>query len=258
MNLITYDKSERGKKCAELLRGELRINGEHKELQTLFHSGDLYLLPIPSVRGGRIVGTEISAEELFSDVPEGCVIIGYGLAEYEALLGARGCTGIDVSGDEDFLLENAILTAHAALGILLTTERRAPSELSVGVCGYGRIGRAIAAPLIYLGCRVKIFTGNEKTLLELCECGVPAAKNCTGADLSGLDVFINTAPATIFSVIPQGLRVMELASGDNFPEGIAEKYPSLPSKYYPESAGRIYAEAALRALSRVATRNKNE
>ena len=253
MNLITYDNSERGKRCAELLRSA-STNYE----ASLGAEKQVYLLPIPSVRGGKIVGTEIVAEEFFSTVAAGCVIIGYGLSEYEEGLRMRGCFVVDAACDEDFLHANATLTANAALGILLTTEKRAPSELSVGVCGYGRIGRAISAPLIYLGCRVKIFTGKERTLLELCECGVPAARSCADADLSGLDVLINTAPTPIFSALAQGVRVMELASGDNFPAGVAEKYPSLPSKYYPESAGRIYAEAALRALSHPPRGNENE
>ena len=241
MNLITYDNSERGKRCEELLRSAFLEADAPPDRDTV------YLLPIPTVRRGRINGSGTNAEEFFNSLG-GCAVVGYGLEKYRAMLEIRNCRVIDVSEDEKFLFENAILTANAALGILLTTEKRAPSELSVGVCGYGRIGRAISAPLIYLGCRVKIFTGNERTLLELCECGVPAARSEEGADLTDLDVLINTAPARIFTKIPEALRVMELASGDNFPEGIAEKYPSLPSRYYPESAGRIYAEAALRAI----------
>ena len=75
-------------------------------------------------------------------------------------------------------------------------------------------------------------------------------------DFSGVDILINTAPKDMSKSFPEGkvlkgVRVIELASGDNFHgvEGI-EALPSLPGKMYPVSAGRAYAEATLKFLGR--------
>jgi hypothetical protein len=237
MTVITYDKTERGRVL------EKRFSALETET---WHTATL--LPIPSFKGGKLCGTNLTPADLCAACQD-TVVVGYGLDSVREELEARGCLVIDAACDEDFLLENARLTALAALGIILTTEKREPRELSVGVAGYGRIGKILTELLLYLGFGVKVFTSSDKTLALLCECGVPAAKSESCANFGGLDILINTAPATIFLNIPEGLRLMELASGDNFPEGRAEKYPSLPAKFYPESAGKAYARAAEKALA---------
>jgi hypothetical protein len=159
----------------------------------------------------------------------------------------------DLARDEEFLLENAYLTALAALGIYLGTTKAAPRDTSVGVVGYGRIGKRLTGLFLYLGARVRVFTSREDTRLELCENGVSASVSGRDYDLSGLDILINTAPATIFEKdkIPEDLRIIDLASGDNFPEiaGV-EKYPSVPAKMFPISAGRAWGRAVERRLAK--------
>ena len=153
--------------------------------------------------------------------------------------------------DEDFLLENAELTALAALGIYLTSTKRSMRDTKVGIVGYGRIGKKLTNLFLYLGATLRVFTSREGTRLDLCEWGVATAKSTKDADLSGLDLLINTAPAAIFDkeIIPAGLRIIDLASGDNFP-GISgvEKYPSVPAKMFPDSAGRVWGRAIERYL----------
>ena len=79
--------------------------------------------------------------------------------------------------------------------------------------------------------------------------------SATDADLSGLDLLINTAPAVIFDtrdgVFPGGLRVIDLASGENFP-GLSdvERYPSIPARMFPYSSGRMLGRACERFLRR--------
>ena len=73
-------------------------------------------------------------------------------------------------------------------------------------------------------------------------------------DFSGIDILINTAPKDMSASfeggrIPEGARVIELASGKNFKgvEGV-ENLPALPERMFPESAGRTYFDAASRFL----------
>ena len=71
--------------------------------------------------------------------------------------------------------------------------------------------------------------------------------------LAGLDILINTAPAVLLDEGQRGsllrLRIIELASGDNFPTGLAvERFASVPSFMYPKSAGVTLARSILRML----------
>ena len=52
--------------------------------------------------------------------------------------------------------------------------------------------------LLYLGARVRVFTSRESTRIDLCGYGVASVASSSDADLSCLDILINTAPAPIF------------------------------------------------------------
>jgi hypothetical protein len=172
----------------------------------------------------------------------------------------RGALTLELSRDEDFLMENAYITAVGALGYILTSEGRIPRDLVFGVVGYGRIGSQILRMLLFLGARAVVYTSRSLTHFELGECGVRSV--CISGivdgkyDFSGVDILINTAPKDMSKSFPdgrvtKGMRVIELASGDNFHgvEGV-EPLPSLPGKMYPVSAGCAYAAATLKFLGR--------
>jgi dipicolinate synthase subunit A len=166
---------------------------------------------------------------------------------------AAGTLVCDCFYDEEFLLENATLTALATIGIILTEERRSLGELSIGIVGYGRIGKELTRMMMYLGASPAVFTSKRSVYLELCECGVRAQLGADAEALLPLDILINTAPAPVFGMeaarFPASLRVMDLASGVNFPSTIgAKKYPSLPAKFYPHSAGRAWFNSVKRCL----------
>ena len=70
----------------------------------------------------------------------GVLICGGMLDPAEALLQARGISFYDYAKDEALLLQNAELTAEAALALLL---ERLPGPLAgsrILLCGFGRIG----------------------------------------------------------------------------------------------------------------------
>jgi hypothetical protein len=140
--------------------------------------------------------------------------------------------------------------------VLLTTERRVPKDVSFGIVGYGRIGREITRLLLFLGASVRVFTTRKDVRLLLSEFGVSTSESVCGADLSGIDVLINTAPARIFDngddPYLKKMRVIDLASGNNFPSlENAESYPSIPAKMYPESSGALLAESAISYVERL-------
>ena len=248
MEIHTYEDSVRARACAALINKREMTAGVER----------IILLPIPTTRDGvTLTGSGRKIDSVLECADEKTLVVAYGLGGAErAKLEKRGVRLLDCSLDEEFLVANGELTAEAVLGILLTTEQRAPRDLSVGIVGYGRIGKHITGLLLYLGATVRVYTSREGTRLELCEFGIDSSMSLADADLTGLDLLINTAPARIFGResgvgIPEGLRIIDLASGDNFAEGVkVEKYPSVPAKMFPYSAGRIWYESIARFLDK--------
>lgn len=207
------------------------------------------LLPIPSTRDGiHINGTD----ETFNSIEPvhgggRAVAVGYSLPPYaaEALRKAGYREILDLWNDSAFADGNTTLTTLAALGHILKAGGRALPDLTVGICGYGRLGKSLCRALLFLGARVVVWTSNAGVRRSLGECGIGTRYREYGRpvyDLSGVDIFINTAPCPCLTdeADTRGATVIELASGDNFPgrEDIL-RLPSLPAKEYPESAARL-------------------
>lgn len=222
----------------------------------------LVVLPVPSTKDKRhITNTDLLIDDSLINVSRGTKIVGYGLPiEYVEKAETLGATVYDVEKDEIFLLRNAKLTAIGALGYILSTSDREPSELSVGVFGYGRIGSILVRMLLFMGARTVVYTSKLLKRVELGAYGIETASVVSlpqeACDFSGIDILVNTAPKDMKgyfenSALPLGLRVIELASGDNF-AGIdkVERLPGIPGKMYPISAAEAYVEAIERlALS---------
>lgn len=243
MIIHSYENSLRSDACIEYLRST-----------DVFDSIDnVILLPIPTTKDkSTILNTKVYINEVLELIYGKTLISGYGLpSEFIHNARERGALAFDLSCDEEFLLENAELTALCTLGIYLGTTKSSPRDIHVGVVGYGRIGKRLTNLFLYLGADVRVFTSREETRLDLCENGVRASVSGRDYDLSGLDILINTAPAAIFKKdrIPADLRIIDLASGDNFgSDPRVEKYPSIPAKMFPSSAGKAWGRAIERYL----------
>ena len=242
MNIRSYGTGERIRICEDILSG---IVNERRVI----------LLPIPSSRDGVTVsGTEISLAEVLRESECGDVTVGYSLPrEYSDMAKEKGVRVVDLSVDEEFLIRNAELTAHGTVGYILSTEKKAPTDLSVGIIGYGRIGKRLLRYLLFFGAHTKVYTGNVGSRVELCSCGVETAL-ISGADFTGLDILINTAPAQViqkedFPFLPAGLKIIDLASG-NYLKGAPGliKLSGIPEAMYPVSSGRLLADAVKRHL----------
>lgn len=245
MVIHTYEQGARGRACATLLQRS----------PSLSDIGQVILLPVPTSRDGVTLSSGESFESAVGSAEAGAVVAGYSIPDkLRQAFEEAGCRVVDSALDEEFLVANGELTADATLGILLTTEKRAPRDMRIGVVGYGRIGKRLTRVLLYLGAEVRVYTSRSNTRLELCEFGVASRMSLSDADLSGLDVLINTAPARIFdtssAAFPSGMRIIDLAGGSNFPDcPSVEKYPSLPAAALPLSAGKIWAESIERAVA---------
>jgi dipicolinate synthase subunit A len=254
MKIENYGASQR---CAEALRLLSEWASEWpNELGVI-------LLPIPTTRDGiHITGSTLTIHEVLSEVRRGDVVVGYSIpkdaSEYIISRGGRVC---DVSGDEEFLDENAFISAVGTLEYLLSVSNSAPQDMHAGIIGYGRIGRHLARILLFLGAKIRIYTSKNATRVALGGLGVETRELDYNApsldDIEDLDVLINTAPSPLSACfkekkVPVGTCVIDVASGNNFEgvEGVV-RLPSIPEKNYPKSAGRVYFHAIQRYMREV-------
>ena len=243
MTFFTYDDGKRTGACRDFLLSSGRLDGYKM----------LTILPIPTTRDGiHVFGSDETLDSLVGSAGVGDIYLGYGLPDL-LVDGLRsvGAVVVDAARDEEFLVGNARLTALATVGKILTRGGKSPDGLSVGVVGYGRIGRVLVGLLLSLGAAVRVYSTRAATVLCLSRSGVDATLLHRGDPLPVHDLLINTAPDEIFdtdSPTPTGMEIWELATGENFPGRTVTRLPSLPQLYYPETAGRLYAEALLRAM----------
>lgn len=215
--------------------------------------GSLILLPIPTTRDKQyITDTVVRVEEILPQLSPDVTVVGYNIPiRVKTAAEEKGARLFDAGLDEDFLLENAVLTAKGTLGYILTHFDKDIADLSFGVVGYGRIGREMLRLLLLLGAKVTVFTTRETVALELGEMGVKTRVITESCDCLGIDILINTAPAKQLREedFPENLDIIDLASGSIFePSERLVKLPGVPDKMYPVSAGRLYADAVLRFL----------
>ncbi len=171
----------------------------------------------------------------------------------------------DLAEYEPFLVRNARLTALGMVGKILCEHTTVPSEMHIGIIGYGRIGRVLVDILSFLGARVVVFTSNERVRTELEAIKVSTVlmswqqENTENVNESlyksgvvrGLDMIINTAPSPLSECFFEGFQgvVYDLASGDVIPKSVkSTRLPSLPARMYAQSAGRAVYEATMDVL----------
>ena len=222
---------------------------------------ELYLLPIPTSPDGQTINkTKESFLNFSARVCVGAIVVGYEIPRpLRAALVERSAIVVDVARDEEYLSANADLTADGTVGRMLTESRSALCDISVGVIGYGRIGQRLVRDLMFFGSRVTVFTSKKELRDDLALLGVGSvdSMNIEGADadaiLGSFDFLINTAPARLLGgesvKTLASVRVIELASGDNFPDGLVyDRFSAIPAVMYPKSAGKVLYEAVARMI----------
>jgi alanine dehydrogenase len=154
-------------------------------------------------------------------------------------------------------MENAHLPAIGTAARLLENGSVAPSDMKVGIIGYGRIGEKLTHILMFLGASIKVFTSKSELRRRLCMLGIRSVDYNSEEEMAlsfgELDILVNTAPARLIGEDSakrlSGKRVIELASGENLPRSLGyERMASIPAVTFPKSAGRAIARSVDRAL----------
>lgn len=248
MKIIKLGGGERVRIASELLFDELALCDKG------FY--ELIILPIPTTRDKvTVTGTLVTIEDVIGLANSGTAVAGYGIPIYaKERIKQAGAMVYDAADDEDFLVENAKITAHGAICKILTETNRDAEELRIGIVGYGRIGSVLSELLLFIGAKVRIYTKSENKLSILAMSGADVRYYDGDFDISDLDILVNTAPQRLISeqneiaFLNRGGKIIELASGKNFSTDKITVLSSIPDKMYPISAGRLYAKYIQRAL----------
>ena len=161
---------------------------------------------------------------------------------------------IDLLEDPLYIAENASITAHCALGLLMQKLPVTLYHCPVLVIGWGRIGKCLAQLLNNVGALVTVAARKEQDRAMLAALGYDAIDTQSlGNGLSRFRAIINTAPVIVLPQeelhdCPKDCVKIELASclGIDAPDVIWAR--GLPNKDTPESSGQLIAKTILRLL----------
>ena len=207
----------------------------------------LVVLPYPATRDGvHVTGTHIP----FSALPlrEGTTVVGGALpADWHR----EHILFFDPARNEDFLWQNARLTAEGAVVAALTATERGLYDVSVAVLGYGRIGKQLARLAACLGARVRVYARRPAALAEAAAEGYGTAPFTEPLALGEAVVFDTLPPDTAQSLTVKkealcydlgGALPAALPDGQGG-EVKVESMRGVPGVFAPCGAAEIYYEA---------------
>lgn len=209
------------------------------------HSATHLLLPVPSFEPGGTVKGGISLDDLLSEAPSDVIIIG-GNLEHSALAGHQT---IDLLQDPFYVIKNAAITAHCALGLILPVLPVTLEEEDALVIGYGRIGKCMAKLLQALGAAVTVAARKESDRALAEALGFDSAVPGKWA-LEQYRVIVNTVPAPVLDAAkcnPDAL-LLDLASVRGITGDRVQWARGLPGVCVPETSGKLIAKTTLRLI----------
>ncbi len=221
--------------CVRILQ-ENGISFTSESMDSVTH----ILLPVPSLDAdGHIKGDGFLPDILWGLPPTATVIGGNLPTE---LLAGHPC--IDLLQDEEYICQNAYITAHCAMALAaerLDTTFRGCRCL---IIGWGRIGKCLADVMARLEANVTIAARKHKDRAMLEALGYHAV-SIADVDPTNYDLIYNTAPQLILPDCKGSALKIDLASREGItgPDVIWAR--GLPGKMAPAAAGNQMAQRIL-------------
>lgn len=242
-------------------------NFEEAEISETMRESDaqtIAVLPHPYSVDGIIKGTtELTKAALLPLLPQGSILLGGGFdTDFCKATEELGIETYDYAKDEEYLLENAGLTAEGALGYILSESSKSISESDILILGSGRIASSLFELLELIGTdSVSIIMRNDEKRYNYIRKGISAFSfEELPLVIGGADVVINTVPHAVISndlfvLVKPGAYFIELASQNGFDVKAAESFGinaqikrGIPGKCAPKSAGGVLARAIDRTI----------
>lgn len=228
------------------------------------------VLPLPASVDGILLNCPFSSKreniklsELIDAVDVDCTIIGGRLPkETVDRANRRGLVVKDYFESEEFQIQNAYITAEAALSIAMNSLDKNIRGSRIAITGYGRIAKHLIKLLLSMGADITVAArkGSDLEWAASDGCSVlqigdtdPMRKNIYELAY-GYDVIYNTVPYRLFDKeflvsVDRNTFIIDLASVPGGVDIIAAKEiganvlwaTSLPGKYAPVSAGELIA-----------------
>ena len=177
-------------------------------------------------------------EPELSALPQGVTVIGGNLE--------GSFPKIDLLRDEQYLAENAAITADCALRLLAQYLPVAFRDCPILIIGWGRIGKCLAAMLKVLDADVTVAARKPSDLGMLTALGYRTVE-IGNIDPAPYRAILNTAPAPVLSPGGRGVKI-DLASRLGMAGEDVLWARGLPGKMLPEASGALIARSALRYL----------
>ena len=220
------------------------------------HLCDTIILPLPATDGEYITGTNIRFEDIFRC--PGKTVVGGKIPKFFANFN-NDFNIIDYAANDAFAIRNAVPTAEAAISLIIDNTPFTIQGSKCLVTGFGRVGKAIAKRLGYLGADVICCLRNLSQIAQAESEGFKVVRY-DNYEKFRYDIIINTVPALIFdeqkliNISPE--LIIDLASlpgGCDFEA--AKKLNikaihalSLPGKTAPLTAAKIITETIIDLL----------
>lgn len=194
------------------------------------------LLPIPSLDPDGTLKGGNSLTQILCDLPEDVHIIGGNLPHFPKYT--------DLLTIPSYVAENAYITAHCAIQMVMNRLPRTLRGCSVLIIGWGRIGKCLAAILKGLDASVTVAARKETDRAILKALGYLTADTAALKD-EGYQVILNTVPQLILkSENPLSLKI-DLASSLGISGDDVIHARGLPDKLAPEASGDLIARTIL-------------
>ena len=198
------------------------------------------LLDIPSFTSDGLLRNGTDIGHILERIPPDVTVIG-GNLHHPALQDYRI---LDLLADEEFLIQNAAITADCAVRLAAPLLRTIFPETPTLVIGWGRIGKCLARLLRSMAIPVTVATRNPKDRAMLTALGYRAV-DTTSIPPSFRLVF-NTVPHPISLPAMQDCTKIDLASSQGLAGEHVISARGLPGRLAPESTGTLIAQQILR------------
>ena len=203
------------------------------------------LLPVPSFEPDGNVKGGTPLEDILTTLPEDVTVLG-GNLNHPALAGYKT---LDLLRDPFYVTKNAAVTAHCALGLILTGLPVTLEGADALVIGYGRIGKCLAGLLQALGAAVTVAARKEADRALAEAMGFDSALPGVWAP-EQYRVIINTVPAPVLGsgACAADALLLDLASVRGITGDRVRWARGLPGICVPETSGALIAKTALRLI----------